>query len=262
MPGKILILTPDLSQPGGISNYYNALSSEVPNNIEYFTRGSRNQGRKKRTIFEAFRIFGDFLLFLFKIIGKSFEIVQITTSLDCKSVYRDGIFLLLARITQKRIIVFFRGWSEEREKSIEQKCFNFFLYSFKKANAIIVLSNDVERSLRNWGFEMPIFKETTLVEKNIISSTNPYSIQEKFLTSSLNCLFLGRIEKYKGIEEAIEAVSLLQKEGVNIFLNIAGDGTYLNHSKEKAKNDGLRNYSFHGHLSGNEKVELFRKSHI
>lgn len=260
---KILILTPDLDSRGGISNYFKILQPFLPNNIQYFTRGARFAGNRQKENFQTARILIDYLKFTLKILLHNVKLVQVTTSLGNKSVKRDGIFILISKLLGKKVIVFFRGWSKDRENEIMEKSFPFFNYCFKKANGYIILANEVEETLKKWDFKGPFYKETTIVDDTLLNNTNEKSIREKFLqTTNFQCLFLARMEKYKGVEEAIEALSLAQSDRLPVVPVFAGEGSFYTQAKKLAKKHRLSQFKFTGHVNGEERIQILASSHV
>lgn len=78
-------------------------------------------------------------------------------------------------------------------------------------------------------------------------------------------IFVGRLIKAKGIEDAIEVCSILEKEIPNIKLRIIGRGEYKYERKLKALISELnisKNVDFKGFVTQEKKFELLSRSHI
>lgn len=71
----------------------------------------------------------------------------------------------------------------------------------------------------------------------------------------------GRLVPFKGHTKLIEAVTLLQNEGYNVRLDIAGDGPLRNELETQAK-ASIKNYMFHGAQPHSRMMELMRSSDI
>nr|WP_280842366.1 glycosyltransferase family 4 protein [Rhodohalobacter sp. SW132] len=69
-----------------------------------------------------------------------------------------------------------------------------------------------------------------------------------------NLLFLSRIEKAKGIFEAVDAVSLLLKQGRDIQLTIAGNGAAMDNLKEHIYNFDTDGITLKGYVEGEDKM--------
>jgi glycosyltransferase involved in cell wall biosynthesis len=92
-------------------------------------------------------------------------------------------------------------------------------------------------------------------------SNNTEKFQE---ISSFNFLFLARIEKAKGIMEALELFYLIQKANPTkkFNLRIGGNGPYLKQAKQFVLNKSIENVEFLGHIEGKEKRNAFESSHF
>ncbi len=71
----------------------------------------------------------------------------------------------------------------------------------------------------------------------------------------------GRLVPFKGHERLIEAVSIVQKAGYHVSLEIAGDGPLKQSLEEKAA-QLLHNYTFHGAVSYAKMMVMMRNSDI
>ncbi len=78
-------------------------------------------------------------------------------------------------------------------------------------------------------------------------------------------IFLGRVNKQKGIEDAIDAFVIVKKQFSEAVLWVVGLGKedYLTQLKEKISNLGLRSsVKFFGFVSESEKYKLLSKAHV
>ena len=75
-------------------------------------------------------------------------------------------------------------------------------------------------------------------------------------------LFLGRLEKRKGIEFLIEAYSLLKKQYPNVKLDIAGSGAKRKYLEKYVKQNNIQDISFLGYVSEAKKIELMSNADV
>ena len=71
----------------------------------------------------------------------------------------------------------------------------------------------------------------------------------------------GRLVPFKGHTKLIEAVSILQQDGYNVRLDIAGGGPLRDELEAQAKSS-IANYTFHGAQPHERMMELMRESDI
>lgn len=82
---------------------------------------------------------------------------------------------------------------------------------------------------------------------------------------SLTLLFVARLVKMKGIEEAIDVLAHLRKSHSDVHLWIVGKGSdeYLAHLRSMLKERQLtKSATFFGHVSEEKKIELYQKAHF
>ena len=140
-----------------------------------------------------------------------------------------------------------------------------FFQTYNKTDSFIALSKEFKNQLRAWGFNQPVFLETTVVDKLLL---NGYTIEDRMerirsSSSSITILFLSRVEKEKGIIEAIDALNILIKSYPKIRMLVAGVGSYLSESIEHCKSLALeKNVNFLGWITGEQKSRVLADSDI
>lgn len=253
MNNNITIVTPKLYISGGVASYWSSLLPLLikrNSSIKNFQIGGN--GKNPIAIIKE--------QYKFKKEIKNNSLVFLNPSLGFNSFFRDGFFA--KQLISKNIpfIVFFHGWNLDFESKVTKKYQSFFLNSFGKAKKIFVLSKDFKNKLEEWGYKGEIIIETTNIDSTLLKDFN---FEEKLddinKTQSLKILFLARMLKEKGIFETIESFNNLS-DNYNIELFIAGDGEDLSEVKKISKN----NPKIHvlGRVEGQEKIDLFSKSHI
>ena len=261
---KILILVPSLAAKGGVASYFQSLNNRFSIKVEYFVRGSRTLPFRRSHVNEICRAFIDFLNYSFLLRTNNYTLIHINTSLGLYGFIRDGLFLILGKLFRKRVIVFFRGWDKQVEKNIQKRYLPLFKSIFFKADAIIVLSSQFKEKLILWGYHKPIYTETTAVDESLLKSINIDFIKEKYEANfGESCvLFLSRIEKSKGIYEALETYHIIKKRFPLSRFVVAGDGSELNNAKSFVKKKDIREVVFPGFVTGRDKIEIFKRAHI
>jgi glycosyltransferase involved in cell wall biosynthesis len=261
---KILILVPDLSLPGGVANYYNTLQLEKNGNINYFFV---NKSKSESSLGTIFRLITKYFQFFYILIRNRYRIIHINPSLDKRSFYRDLVFIIIARLLNKKTLVFFRGWLDSFEEEIKASRFKSFLFriSYARANKYIVLSSLFKAKLIGLGVPATtdFFIETTVADSSFLTELD---LEKKLLSfkSKKNFLFLARIEKEKGVYIAIDAFSEFFKKHPQIesSLVIAGDGPELAAVKEYVEVQNIPGVIFTGYVKGATKKDLLLSSHI
>jgi len=79
----------------------------------------------------------------------------------------------------------------------------------------------------------------------------------------IKLIFLGVVTEVRGLDLAIDAYALLQKDLKNVELHIYGDGSYLSTLVKQAKKLGLnKTIQFHGWVDNSQKNEVLKKGDI
>jgi len=256
MKNRILIVTPKLSTSGGVSSFWNALLPVLKTYDDLIITTLEVGGHSKN-------IFGPFMdqWNLKKSITRQTKLVFLNPSLGSRSFFRDALFA--KQLIKKDIpfVVFFHGWSLDFEKKIDSQYIGFFLNTFGRAKKIFVLSQDFKGKILEWGYKGEVIIETTNVDSTLLDDF----ILEKKLSNvktvtKIKILFLARLLREKGVFETVEAFRKLSEKYDNIELTIAGDGKDLDELKELVKDD--KNIVVAGYVEGQDKIDLFRDSHI
>jgi glycosyltransferase involved in cell wall biosynthesis len=255
----VLLLTQHTELPGGIANYFKSLKNKFQKNLYYFITGSRDADEHK--VGMVWRLFSDYIKYTR--IVRDYDLIHLNTSLRVKSVFRDGLFLLLSRAFFKRVVLFIHGWDSQLERILENRFLSLYRSVFFKANAIIVLSNDFEEKLRRWGYGRPIFLLTTVVDDDLMQGVSENDIMQKSeRPGKINILYLSRLEKEKGLYETIDAYSLLKKDYPNVRLTIAGDGSQVDPLHNYIQSQGLNDVSFIGFVTDGAKKQAYLQADV
>lgn len=260
---KCLILVPAETARGGVMNYYKILRKELPEEILYLIRGSRNYPYREGFFRRKVRLFQDYLSCAKYLRTGEFGVLKTTTSFSSGALIRDSVYLLLARRYNVKSIVFFHGGDNSLFSVIEKRWFNLFKSVYFKADAIIDLSKKNIEWFKRKGYKGKLFLETTAVEKELLSEVNEETLKTKINSNrpATHLLFLARIEKDKGIYEAVDAYALV-KGHKNIKLTVVGDGLELNKVKEYVSGKGITDIEFLGHKESREKAVIFNDADI
>lgn len=248
---KILINTPDWRKPyiGGVANHYYGLKKYWKHDVKYNIVGSRGKAGSG-----IFYLPFDLLRFLFILLFWSPEIVVLNPSLAPNAMKRDSLFLKIASLFKVKTLVFFHGFNLNYAENVDA---GYFYSLFSKADSFIVLAEKFKEYLRSWGISQPIYKATTKVDDDMLKAFN-LSRDGKIET----LLILSRIEKPKGVYEAVELFRRIQSSYPNLCLRIVGDGSELKSLQRYVSDIGLSNVIFTGALSGDALIKEFCASDL
>lgn len=251
MKKKIIILSPSFSLVGGVANHYMGLREHWTNDVQYQFYGKRNR-------IPAFITFGfDLLSYVIRIIFYRPNVVIINPSLRNYQLKRDGIYLIIAKIFKVDVITFFHGWDEIYAVKIKKNPI-IFKYIYNKSLFIYVLSSSFKNQLLEFGIECEIKLTTTKVSNDLISEFDINKRDGKIDT----ILFLGRIEKNKGIFIMLAAFKIILNKHKKCNLIIVGNGNDLEKAKKYVLEHKINNVSFKGGLFGDDIIQQFINSQL
>ncbi len=187
----------------------------------------------------------------------SCNLLHINTSLGRRSVVRDGLYVVCAGLLRGvRRVVFFHGWNETYAAGLVNIRLRLFKWVFFRADALVVLTKSAQEQLRRWGYNGPIYCETTMVADS--------DFQERITRPNNGIpqiVFLGRVERYKGILDALEAMRILRSRNVAFKFIVAGEGGAFEEAKAYAQAMELP-VEFLGWVNSKSRLELLRGADV
>ncbi|MBX3008343.1 MAG: glycosyltransferase family 4 protein [Melioribacteraceae bacterium] len=212
---------------------------------------------------ELKRIVLDYFKFIKIILVNDISLVQTTTAFYPYSVVRDGLFIIIAKLWRRKVIVFFRGWDDNFVNNLSGLYLKMFQTIFFRADAIIDL---VERNISYFkknGYNNKLFLETTLVDFELVSNFDIVKqINSRIINKYKTILFVSRIEKTKGVFKILEIYTLLKKENPEFKLIFAGDGAELDNLKNLVREQKIKDVEIKGFVERDEKKQLFEEASI
>lgn len=233
-----------------LQNDFNLIHVDTRLNTSMETMGQGGIGKVLKTV----KIYVDFVIKLF---NSNVHLVLVPIAQDTSALFKDSIFILLARLFRKKVLLHLRGssllvWYKSRNGFIQW----FFKKIFSVSNGAIVLGNNLQ-----YIFEPFIPSNKIFVVPNGVDIDVPKSQpQDKF-----TILCLSNLQRNKGIKEIIEAVNLLPNEiKENLQLNIVGSWRHEGFEEEcrSAVESNDLPIKFFSSVSGNDKFQMYVNSDL
>jgi glycosyltransferase involved in cell wall biosynthesis len=158
------------------------------------------------------------------------------------------------------VVVFAHGWDEAFEHLLSRRFSRLFQLMYGRADAFIVLGQEFKRKLRRLGYERQVFVQGAPIDDQLLEDCGREQIRKGADRSKFNLLFLARLEREKGIYEALDTYRLLKREYPYITMTVAGDGSERARAAAYAKSANLEDVTFQGYVEGNAKYEVYRKA--
>lgn len=177
--------------------------------------------------------------------------------LDTPSIVRDFFFIRYAYKHKRKMVVHLHGglylFKEDKPWIIEKILRTVFGYEIP----LIVLSDKEKQHIcevyqRNNVFSLP----------NCIDISVAKAFQRVANNGRLRLLYLGRIEKNKGIDYILEALKILDNQNMDFLFRVAGkenvEGEYIGRFKEILGDK----FEYCGVVSGKSKDDLLKDSNV
>ena len=249
---KLLILSPPFGSPGGVSSYVLSLKGNWSVKEKYFFRGNTGVGSFTRVL-QMVREYSSFFSTCLR--SRPYKTVMVNTSMGRKALTRDTVFIWIAILLGKKVVVFIHGWDD----AFFASCSRWRLSGLFRASKIFVLSHDFKKGLHKKGCKKDVLVETTVVAKDFIRCFDQVNLVEKTPT---NLLYLARLEPEKGIMTLLKSFRDLSVRYPTIHLNIAGFGSLEEEVKAFIADEGISNITYHGLVRGQAKATLFKQACI
>jgi len=253
-PLTVTILYPDPRTPGGVVAVIDAMRRSMNADVRttHFVTGRRVTDRSR------FRVALNPLLDAFRLARHLLhvrpDVVHINPSLNYKSLFRDGLFLLVMRWLRKReVFMLFHGWDDKLAVTIAAnplwRALFRFVYGWPRIT--VVLARRFRDRLLAMGFTPDQIKvDSTMFDRSIFEglARKPHDQQR--------LVFLSRLVEGKGAWEVLEAHAALKLRYPKLSLYIAGDGPERKKLEQAIAGRGIRDVVVTGHVNSPEKGQI------
>lgn len=259
---KVLLLGPSLSAVSGVSTHLNQLIGSAlveEYQLIHFQVGS--EGMYESTLQKLLRfLFSPFALAA-KIIMVAPDVVHLNTSLEQKSFWRDAVYLVVAKLFRRSVVYQVHGGELPELFFGGNQILTGFLRWLLSLPDVVVLLASVEHDAYQ---RFSTFKRLLVIPNAI--DLDDYADQggKQFDSGVIKLGYIGRLAHNKGVFEAIDALNILHKAGVeNVSLTIAGSGPAEADLREQVISQGLdKEVTFAGALFGEKKNSFWRQTDI
>ena len=255
---NILISSPSLDPTKNVSGISTVTISIIKYNKEhrYYHYLLGRPDKKTNNLLWGIMLIKQFLLFPFFIKKNKIKIAHQNLPLNAKGILREFVINCWCCLLRIPIVLQIHGGSfiaDGTSNFIYKKLVQFI---FQNSKQVIVLS-EVEKTL----LEEKFGYIKAIVLPNCIDTSIFKSDKKIQNYNKLNLLFLGRIEKNKGIYELIEALKKLKNEFDFSFL-LCGTGPLLEHCIEAFDKILGKNFEYKGVVFGESKNNIIKKSDL
>jgi len=253
--------TMDGSVGGQIHACVTLIKSEISNKVDFTLIDSTMETLPPPSLMRrAYLAFKRVIIFLYRLSTNRFDTVLIFTSTGF-SFLEKGCMALLAKIFRVRVILSPRSGLLVDEVTRIKVMRWYVKFILCRCDIVLCQSQSWKRFYQDLT-QLPSSRFSII--KNWLNPL-PYfelPIQKKF-DNQVNVLFLGWVEKNKGIYELVLAVKKYQNRLPNFIFVVCGKGSELKNIKELVAQYNLKHYfEFKGWVTGDEKLTVLRDADI
>ena len=191
-------------------------------------------------------------------ISSNSMLIHFNFALDKRSSYRDLPLIMLAQLLGRKIVIHLHGGEFLQEKK-PSKFLHFALSKVLSGKDPKIVLSPLEKEI----VEAKFNAVHVFVLPNSIDLTAAGSFSRNGQAgSSPRLLFIGRVDKNKGIEYIYQALKMLKDKGVPFKFSMAGAGPERDEYVQKFSASLNSHFEYKGVVSGKEKEDLFKESNI
>ncbi|HET6630815.1 MAG TPA: glycosyltransferase [Woeseiaceae bacterium] len=152
---------PRLDLPGGVTNFYRVLQGHLGVK-QCFELGWKSD--ESGLFARVRRLVTDYWRFHRTLANGTFSLVHLNPSFRPKSLLRDAGFLLIARAHAVPALVFFHGWDESFQATVQRRFCWLFRSVYGKAGGFVVLAEEFRQHLQAMGITSPVYRDATCID--------------------------------------------------------------------------------------------------
>jgi glycosyltransferase involved in cell wall biosynthesis len=257
---KIIIISPSLDARKNVSGVSEITNFIIRNNPKHQYRHFRlgKTDKEKRGFFRILRILIAWIKWVMLMISNSNILIHFNFALDKRSAYRDLPLIMLAKLFGKKMVIHLHGGEFLQEKKPSRFLHMALSKALSGKEPKIVLSQlekEIVAEKFNTDFIFVLPNSVDLTAAGNFSRNGQYD-------SSLRLLFIGRVDKNKGVEDIYQALKILKDKGVPFKFSMAGAGPEKDEYVQKFSASLNSHFEYKGVVSGKVKEDLFKESNI
>jgi glycosyltransferase involved in cell wall biosynthesis len=197
------------------------------------------------------------LRFIWMLITAHANTAFILVTYDKTSFLEKGVMALLAHWFRKRVVLY--PISEIRPGAIGI-LEPFVRFVVRRCDAIVCQSETARANLE--AIARSALRQAQVIP-NWIDAIAYRMSEPRTLAQTPTILFLGWIERFKGVYELLDAAAQLADEGISFGLELCGGGSELDPLRTLVHERGLDSrVTFHGWVHGQAKIDRLRQADI
>ncbi|MBX3616262.1 glycosyltransferase family 4 protein [Nitrosomonas sp.] len=251
---NVTILYPDTRILGGVAIFIEAMRRAFDSDIKtsHFLVGRRATDTNRIKI--LFNSVTDALRLIWHVYTVRPDVVHINPSLNLKSLFRDGLFLLVLRLLKKReVLMFMHGWEEDLSAKIagNRIYLTLFRYIYGWPAMTIVLASRFRMQMLSMGFcAEKIHVDSAMFDRTMFDGV----VRQQHTDCRL--VFISRLVAGKGMWELLEAYASLKTSHPELTLWLVGDGEEREAIERVVNEHSIPDVTITGFVSTETKAQI------
>lgn len=257
-----MITGPSLNAVSGVSTHIRQLiDSRLANEYELLQLQIGREGRKETFVGRPVRALRDYLRFVVTLVRYRPHVVHLNPSMDRKSFWRDLVFLLIAKLFDRKVAYQVHGGAAPQHFFGSRPMRRFLKWVLLLPDAVVVLGSIEKAAYERFGE----FKYLAVIPNAI--DIEPYESRGKNpVPGRVQLVYIGRLIDSKGVLETLDALLILLRSHRSLpalqFL-IAGSGPAEGKMRSRANAASLSEVvRFVGPVFGDQKLDFWQHADI
>lgn len=255
---RVLLCGPSREAVSGVSTHIDQIfrsSIATKYSLCQFRVGS--EGRREPPLQRLARFVASPLALAREIVRLRPEIVHLNTSLVPKAYWRDLLYLVVTKIVRCKAVYQVHGGELPCEFLGRSVCAQRFLrWSLRIPDVIVLLAEIERKAYEDFALPTPIHVIPNAINLDEYRTATPKSFEEPRTIVG----YIGRLAVEKGIAEAIRALAILRRAGIDsVLFRIAGSGPDERELRELVHREGVSDaVEFLGPVFGDAKIRFWQ----
>lgn len=255
----IIITSPSLDVNKNIGGISSITQFIINNNKEYdyrhFEIGKFDD--QKRNISWLFKILKAYFKWLYLLFSYRNILIHFNLALNSRSIIRDFPLIIFARILRRKLLIHIHG-GEYLEKEAGVFLRRLLITILRGKEPIIVSGTHEKNLLSKKYFAKNIYVLPNCADINEARGFARIFSDEK----QVKILFLGRIDRAKGLDYMVDAFRILRNKGIRFRFIMAGTGPEEDEYVERFSEILGPDFEFKGLVWGLVKTELLKQCDV
>ena len=255
---RILLCGPSRDAVSGVATHIDQIfRSSIATKYALCQFRVGSEGRRERPLQRLARFVASPLALAREILRWRPEIVHLNTSLVPRAFWRDLIYLVVVKSVGCKAVYQVHGGELPCEFLGRNLCARRFMrWSLRIPDVIVLLAEIERKAYADFALPTPIRVIPNAVNLDEYPTATPKSFEKPRMIVG----YIGRLALEKGIAEAIRALAILRRSGIDtVLFRIAGSGPHERELRELVDREAVSDaVEFVGPVFGDAKIRFWR----